>query len=272
MSARANDARSTRGVVGLAVPAIGAALALLVAPRLSVSLPVAEALTFLGGAALGVFGVTAAARSAWSPRLALGAIAASVAVLVAIALASVRSRWAIVAVDTALVALATAVGASIGARVQKPGHLLPAAAVAAAADVVSVAVSWGPSHAIASSERALAVLAVSFPVPGTAAVAPALGVGDLVFVALVLGAARAHALPYARASALAFAGVLVAGIGSALLGVPVPALPTVGLLVVLGIPAARKVERRDRTVTTIAVGTSFLVAAWAIVSALAAPK
>ncbi len=263
---------NARGLDGLAVPAVGAALALVAAPRLPVSLSVAEALTFLGGAALGIVGVAAAARGAWKPRLAVVAAVVSVVVLASIAIVGVRSRWAIVAVDTALVAVATAIGASIGARVPKPGHLLPAAAVAAAADVVSVAASWGPSHAIASSERALAVLAVSFPVPGTDVVAPALGVGDLVFVALMLGAVRTHALPYARATALAFAGVLVAGFGSAALGAAVPALPTIGLLVVLGVPAARKVERRDRTVTTIAVGASIVIAAWAIVSALVGPK
>jgi hypothetical protein len=180
----------------------------------------------------------------------------------------VRARFAIVAVDTALVVVATALGASIGSRVQDPGHLLPAGAVAAAADVVSVSASWGPSHAIASSERALATLAVSFPVPGTWAVAPALGVGDLIFVALLLGAARAHALPYARVALLSGLGVLLAGFGSAAVGAPVPALPTVVVVVLLGVPGARRVRRKDKTVATIAVGTSIVVATWAVLSAL----
>src|SRR5262249_16797564 len=114
-----------------------------------------------------------------------------------------------IGVNTALVALAHSLGGSIGRRVAHPGHLLPACAVAAAADAASVLFPGGPSHAIASSERALSLALVAFPVPGTRALAPSIGFGDLVFLALVLGTAATHRLSIPRAAALGALGAAV---------------------------------------------------------------
>src|SRR3954467_8344009 len=98
--------------------------------------------------------------------------------------------------NAALLAFAWATGAPVGRRIEHAGHLLPATFVAAAADLASVASSWGPSKAIVANERALSLLAISAPVPGVLAAAPVLGVGDLIFVALVLGTLDAKKLPY----------------------------------------------------------------------------
>jgi hypothetical protein len=189
-----------------------------------------------------------------------------VVLLSVVAVLRARSAWLTPAVDTALIAFAWATGAAIGGRVEHPAHLLPAAAVASAADIVSVAASWGPSNAIASSERALAVLAISFPVVGTGVVAPALGVGDLIFVALALGVARKHELPYRRIALLAFVGVLFAGVASALVGRAVPALPAIGLMIIVFVPASRQVRRKDRSVTMIALGVAAVVAVFGVFS------
>ena len=149
-------------------------------------------------------------------------------------------------VDTALVALAWALGSSLGRRVQHASHLLPACVVAASADLVSVLSPEGPSHAIAGNEQALSVLATWFPVPGAHAVAPALGVGDLLFMALVLGVARAQALPYSRTVFLCALGTALAGLAAAALGTAVPALLPIAACVLIGLPAARRLRRSDR--------------------------
>lgn len=242
-------------------------IALFVAPHLHVSLVVAEALTFGTGAAIAIVGLAVGARVTLTLRALLVVDTGAAATLALLAVAHVRSPLVAALVDGALVAFAWATGGSIGRRVEDAGHLVAACFVAAAADVASVASSWGPSHAIASSERALSLLAISAPVAGTRVVAPVLGVGDLVFVALMLGVAAAKSLPYVRVALLAAVGIALAGFASAKLETAVPALPAIGALVLLGVPAARRVRRKDRTVTLIAVGTSIVIAAWAIVAA-----
>lgn len=185
-------------------------------------------------------------------------------VIAAVAALHGASLGAAVAVDFALVAAAWGIGSPIGARVQDPGHLLPACVVAACADIVSVVSPHGPSHAIAASERALAVFTVSFAVPGTHAFAPALGAGDLIFLALVLGAAQAHKLPYFRAVLLASGGVLAAALLSRWTQMAVPALPTIGAAVLAGLPETRRLKPKDRNVATIAIAVAVSLAALTI--------
>jgi len=125
--------------------------------------------------------------------------------------------------------------------------LLPACVVAASADLVSLLSPEGPTHAIARSDRALSVLAVWFPVAGTHAVTPALGVGDLLFMALVFGVAAVHRLPYVRTVFLAALGTALAGILAAALGVAVPALVPIAAAILLGLPTVRQLRPADRT-------------------------
>jgi hypothetical protein len=195
------------------------------------------------GTAIGALAVAATAEVPLAASIATGAAAA--AALIALSFVPF-SMTGVVIVATALVALGWAIGAAIGRRVQHPGHLLPACIVAACADIASVVSPHGPTHAIVSSERALSLLAVSFPVLGTTDAAPALGAGDLVFAALLLGAARVHALPYVRTALLVLAGAIAAALLSAALEAAVPALPTIGAAVLLGVPRVRRLERRDR--------------------------
>jgi hypothetical protein len=149
-------------------------------------------------------------------------------------------------VDTALVCLSWALGCSLGRRVQHVAHLLPACVVAASADIVSLLSPEGPSHAIAESERALSVLATWFPVPGSSALSPALGVGDLLFMALVFGVARAHGLPYARCLLACLGGTALAGVVAAWSGLAVPALVPIAAVLVLVLPPIRQLRHSDR--------------------------
>lgn len=252
-------------VLSLIAPAVVVALLIAVAPHAPASPGVASAVAFFGAAIVAVLSVSLGARKSLRGRTVLLVDCLAAVTLATLAVLHVRNPYLSAIVDTMLIAFAWATGAAIGERVEDASHLLPAAAVAAAADVASVVSSWGPSAAIASSERALSVLAISFPVLGTRVVAPALGVGDLIFIALALGVARRHDLPYRRITLLALGGVVIAGLAAARFERAVPALPAIGLMIVAFVPAARAVRRRDRTVTTIALGVSLLIVLFTIV-------
>jgi hypothetical protein len=183
-----------------------------------------------------------------------------------VALASLRPEVAVVLVNLALASIGHAAGSSIGRRVAYPGHLLPACAVAAAADLASVVHPSGPSHALARSERALSLLAIGFPLPGEHAVVPVLGLGDLVFMALVFGVVGAHRLSWPRAALAAALGLGLAGGLSAALRAAVPALMTIGAAVVAAVPEARKIRPEDRRTTVLAIAAAAAVAAGIVLS------
>jgi hypothetical protein len=215
---------------------------------------VAAPLLSFGAAVLAAF-VSLYVGSAAAPRRgdALVIAGLSAAVLTVVYVTHAESILAAGAVNAALVALALAVGASIGARVEHPGHLLPAGAVAACADILSVFHPAGPTHAIVADERALSIAAFAFPVPGVRALAPAIGGGDLLFASLVLGAVLVHGLPRARAALLLWAGAMAAGLLSAISRHAIPALPLMAFAVLAGVPAARQVRGKDRRATGFAI-------------------
>ncbi|HEX3851410.1 MAG TPA: hypothetical protein VHW01_10620 [Polyangiaceae bacterium] len=205
-----------------------------------------NALSFGGAALLPIAGLSLAATCQAVPAFTLSVAAASAAAMLSLALRHATPSTTLLLVDTALVALAWALGASLGRRVQHASHLLPACVVAASADLVSMLSPEGPSHAIAGSDQALSVLATWFPVPGAHAVSPALGVGDLLFMGLVFGVARAHALPYLRTVFLCALGTAVAGFAAAVLGTAIPALLPIAACVLVGLPAVRRLRAADR--------------------------
>jgi hypothetical protein len=239
-----------------------------VTPRLAVSDAVAGLFVFAGGAAAAVIALVVAARAALAPRSAIALAAAGAAIAAIARLAPLSPVIAAAIVDLGLVAVAHAAGGSVGRRVAHPGHLLPACAVAAAADVASLLHPSGPSHAIEKSERALSVLAIAFPVPGTSEAAPALGAGDLVFLALVFGAARAHRISMPRAFVAAALGLAAAGALAARFATAIPALVPIGAAVVLVIPEARRVRPADRRTTAFAVAIAIAI----VLGVLASPR
>jgi hypothetical protein len=226
----------------------------------------ASLVTFVGVAMVAVSAMAVGARGRLSGSATAAVVGVAILALLGVALARASSPWVCLLVDASLVAAACATGAFVGQRVQHAGHLLPACCVASAADILSVASPTGVTRMIAQSERALSVLALAFPVPGTDHAAPALGVGDLIFCALVLGAAAVHSLPYLRTAVLAFVGVLCAGLLSARFAVPVPAIPTISAAVLLGVPGARRLARKDRTVATIAIGIAAAIVIFAFLT------
>src|SRR3954468_18597354 len=198
--------RWARCGVGLALTPCAVAVAERALPGLHVHPLLGESIAFAGATAFPILGLAVATTADVSFVAALALATPAALTLLSLVWRQPAPSLTLVLVNGALVTLSWALGASLGRRVQHATHLFPACIVAASADLVSVLSPEGPSHAIAGSERALTVLAVWFPVPGSLAVAPALGVGDLLFMALAFGVARAHALPYGRCVVLCAAG------------------------------------------------------------------
>jgi hypothetical protein len=160
-----------------------------------------------------------------------------------------------------LLLVARGVGVGIGERIAHPGHVLPASVVAACADVASVLSPEGPTSAIVASERALSVFALAAPVLGTEAVTLLLGLGDLVFVSMVVAVAYRHGLGRARVFGGALAGLVAAFALSAATGVAVPALVTVAAGVVLAEPRFRVLPRAERRVALVGMAVAVTLVA-----------
>ncbi|HKO50341.1 MAG TPA: hypothetical protein VJV79_21610 [Polyangiaceae bacterium] len=235
--------------LGLLLTPAAVAAAAYALPHVHVASGLADATAFAGAALFPIIGLSLAASVEAPLALALGVAGFAAALLLALfALppSAVATLLVVVLVDGAQVSLSWALGCSLGRRVQHPAHLFPACVVAAGADIVSLFSPEGPTHAIVESERALSVLAVWFPVPGSSAVAPALGVGDLLFMALAFGVARAHRLPYLRCVVACAAGTALAGVAAAWSGLAIPALLPIAAALVLALPTIRQLRRSDR--------------------------
>jgi hypothetical protein len=182
-----------------------------------------------------------------TPRVAT-AIVITVLCLLGVAYAfESRAGWPIaLTVSIALLAGGTALGALVGTRIEHAGHLLFVALASALADVFSVTSPQGPSAAIAKSETALRIAAVSWPMIGTGSIEPFLGVGDVVFTGLYIASARRHELPMRRTLLALAAGYCVTMLTVLVLQVAVPALPFLGGAMLLAHPEARRPPATDR--------------------------
>jgi len=150
-----------------------------------------------------------------------------------------------VAVGLALLVGGASIGATLGARVAHAGYLLPVAVVSALADAVSVLHPAGPSAAIANDSGMAQLLAVPAPVPQLGWV-PILGVGDVVFTALYVAAARRHGLGLGRTLTALAAGYAATLVAVVVWQRPLPALPFLGAGLVLLIPETRAIPTAER--------------------------
>ncbi|MEY4581767.1 MAG: hypothetical protein RL701_6470 [Pseudomonadota bacterium] len=198
-----------------------------------------------------------------STRICSASVIAAVA-LIANSQRSAASQVAAgVSVLLALLIAGTVVGSLIGRRVKQAGHLSFVALVSGLADTWSVTQPSGISHMIVNEPTALSLLALPWPLPGTEDIAPLLGVGDVVFVALYIAATRAHALPMRRTLLGLSAGFALSTCCVVLLERPIPVLPWLGICFVLAQPQARRIAaedlRRGAWVLTVLAG---VIAAW----------
>jgi hypothetical protein len=232
--------------MGLVLAPSAAAIAAYALPGVQVGAGWASAGAFIGATLFPIVGLSLAAMVEIPLAITLGIATFSAASLLTLIVQQPSPIATVILVDTALVGLSWAVGCSLGRRVQHAAHLFPACVVAASADIVSLLSPEGPSHAIAESDRALSVLATWFPVPGSSALSPALGVGDLLFMALALGVARAHGLSYPRCVLACLGGTALAGVLAGWSGLAIPALVPIAALLVLALPPIRQLRHGDR--------------------------
>ncbi len=154
------------------------------------------------------------------------------------------------ALTAALLAGGSLLGAGLGARIERPGHLLAVAAISSLADVWSVLDAGGPTAQLvaqaAAEPQRLSLFALPFPLWGTGQIEPLIGAGDIVFAALYVATFARHGLPARRALfGLGFGFLL--GLGLLLfLERPVPLLPLLGAGVVASDARARTLEARER--------------------------
>ena len=91
---------------------------------------------------------------------------------------------------------------------------------------------------------------------------PILGVGDVVLAALYLAAATKHGLSRARTLAALAAGFTATFVALLLLERALPALPFLGLAIVLAHPEARLPPREERRQAAIGILVIVALAAW----------
>ncbi len=172
------------------------------------------------------------------------------------------TAWGSALVALLLLGAGSALGAFVGNHVLSAGHLGVVAVLSSIADALSVFHEDGPSAQILQSAPTLALLAIAAPMLGTSDIPPILGVGDVVMAALYLAAGAKHGLPSAR-TLIALGVGLAVTLGSVVaLERPIPALPFLGLAVVIAHPAARLPPPEERRQAAIGIGVAIVLAAW----------
>src|ERR1700712_1569138 len=111
--------------------------------------------------------------------------------------------------------------------------------------MLSVMQPGGISKAIADQPRALALLALPWPLLGTDAVAPFLGVSDVVFASLYVHATRTHDLPLLRSVLALIAAFAATAVLVVVWQRAIPVLPLLGVSIVLAQPRARAASAAD---------------------------
>jgi hypothetical protein len=219
------------------------------------ALPMSDVVGAAVAFAVGSFAIIAGMRAApmaWlaqRPQVVLAPIVGVGLSLASLKLPAVPSH---LAGSFGLILAGAALGGAVGTRMLRAGHILPVALVSAGVDLWSVTSPHGPTHAIVRNPALVRLLTVSVALPSSPEPQPAIGVGDVIFVAIYLSAAQRFSLPIGRTLALLGAGVVTAGALAMVAGAPVPALPFIGFAVVLGHRAARAVHPEDRAATALA--------------------
>ena len=126
----------------------------------------------------------------------------------------------------ALVTLAFLLGRAVAERVERFGHLLPAAIVMAAADTWSVLAPAGVTQKVLERPELLPLLVLTFPyLGGDGSRVPLIGAMDIAVVVIFWHAARRFGLSDLRSAAATLAGFGITLAALLLLAVPLPALP-----------------------------------------------
>ncbi len=197
------------------------------------------------------------ARDVTPRRLAITGALGTIALVALAVLGAPPSAMTTSLVGALLVLAGASAGGWVGTRIQHPGHLGVVAIVSSIADAASVFHEAGPTAQILESAPTLSLLTLGAPMLGTSDVPPILGVGDVVMSALYAAAAAKHALAERRTWLALGGGLAIAMIAVLVLELPLPALPFLGLAMLVAHPEARLPPVHERRQA--AVGVVLLV-------------
>jgi hypothetical protein len=155
------------------------------------------------------------------------------------------------------------VGLWLAGEIEKSGHLIPVCILGTLVDIWSVA--HGPSkhvgQQIIQHQQAVVETGIQtpppfvdffilhWPYPGANMMATLFGMGDLVFVAMFLGASRRFGFSITKATLLVLGGLILATITAMWFNKPVPALPFMCALYLAGNFKNLSLTRKEWTVT-----------------------
>ena len=189
---------------------------------------------------------------AYSRRAVLSLLVAAAAVIAA-GLFAPLTMGAILVGGAWLVA-GGVLGVSIGRGVHFASYLWPLVIVALGADIWSVTSPEGVTQTLIVESEAPAatiqLLMLSLVVPGTG-LSPVLGIGDILFTGLLVGAARSLSLPIRRLLMGLMVGFGVCLIALLIIQLPLPALPFLG---VFGVAALGSAARPKTSELLVAIG------------------
>jgi len=159
---------------------------------------------------------------------------------------------------TALLAVASTLGAALGRRIEIPGHVLAVVLVSGLVDLWSVLDPGGPSAQIAEAVlRApdrLSSLVLPFPALGTGEPTALIGGGDVLFAALYAAALHKHGVSQARCACAIATGFAIGMLVTLWLARPIPLLPLIGAAVLCTDRRLCSLAPKDRRTVAVSVG------------------
>ena len=207
-----------------------------------------------------ILGASQAARAPL--RWAQVGVVVGVGVGLAVVSAPLSPGWQALVGGLGALTAALTLGARLGAEVQFASYLWPLTLVALGADFWSVTTPEGVTQQLvaAGPEGGLNFVVLTLPVPGLG-VSPVLGVGDVLYVALFLGAVRHLHLPVHRAIKGLAAGFALCLMGLLIIQVPLPALAFVAVGGAAGLGRHARPRRRELITALVFVGGFFALRA-----------
>lgn len=163
-------------------------------------------------------------------------------------------------VGAGLLLAGNALGARLGREVQAASYLWPLVVVALGADIWSVTTPEGVTNQMVEDglPPGVPLIILSLPVPGVG-LSPILGIGDVLFCGLLLGAVARLDLSMKRALIGLSAGFFACLIGLVILASPIPALPFLGIGGVAALGRSAAPVPKELGMAILFVGGFFLV-------------
>lgn len=167
-------------------------------------------------------------------------------------------------IGAGLILAASTIGARIGHEVQEASYLWPLVIVALGADIWSVTTPEGVTQQLIGDgiPPGVPLIILTLPVPGLG-LSPVLGIGDLLFSGLMLGAVARLGLSMRRAVIGLGVGFACCLAGLFFWAVPLPALPFIGLAGVIALGRQAPIKPREAGLAVLFVGGVFLIR-WAV--------